>query len=114
DASPSAFAPPTGPGTRARGRTRARAPPGRSTTASPSGLSALKAGATKPDTDPSMSDWKPQERAAKPGAPPGWGTAFPPEKPRRDAPSEAPATPPPDPAATPAVNAYAGVNPYAD
>jgi len=39
-----------------------------------------------------MSDWKPQERAAKPGAPPGWGTAFPPEKPRRDAPAGTPAS----------------------
>jgi uncharacterized RDD family membrane protein YckC len=60
-----------------------------------------------------MSDWKPQERAATPGAPPGWGTAFPPEKPRRDLPAQALTAPAPDPAATPAVNAYQGANPYA-
>src|SRR5205085_11549101 len=52
-----------------------------------------------------MSDWRPRdptggESGASP-APPGWGTPFPPEKPRRDAPAEAQQAP-----TAPAVNPY--------
>jgi uncharacterized RDD family membrane protein YckC len=49
-----------------------------------------------------MPDWRPREVAGPPpGAPAGWATPFPPEKPRRDAPGEA------APAATqPAPNQY--------